>query len=77
MSSSTIRELVSVPSLRDHWVAIDPRGLKRPSDRVTPLSVSLKSGALVVDADQELDVLCERLRASKETSLTIVYASAG
>jgi hypothetical protein len=29
---------------------------------------------VVVDADRELDVLCARLRAAEETSLTIVFA---
>ena len=29
----------------------------------------------LVDADYELDVLCARLRASNETSLTIVHVS--
>lgn len=69
--SNPSRELAQVPYLRDHWVAIDPRGLR--NDRITPLSVQLKSGAIVVDADQELDVLCKRLKASHETSLTIVH----
>jgi hypothetical protein len=36
--------------------------------------VALQSGAVVVDADDELDVLCARLNAAKLTSLTIVYA---
>lgn len=65
------RELSQVPTLHGRWVAIDPRGL---SDRITPLKVSLKSGAVVVDADDELDVLCARLKAEGQTSLTIVYA---
>lgn len=65
------REISQVPTLRRQWVAIDPRGL---SDRITPLKVSLRSGAVVVDADAELDVLCARLKAEGETSLTIVYA---
>ncbi len=73
MSDNAIRELSQVPSLRDRWVAIDPRGKR--SDRITPLRVALKSGAVVVDADLELDVLCARLRASRETSLTIVHVS--
>lgn len=71
MSDNTIRELAKVPSLRDRWVAIDERGLR--SERDTPLRVALASGAVVVDADHELDVLCARLRASRETSLTIVH----
>ncbi len=69
--SNAQRDLSSVPSLRGQWVAIDPRG--RNDDRETPLRVALTSGAVVVDADGELDVLCARLKASKQTSLTIVY----
>jgi hypothetical protein len=38
--------------------------------------VALRSGAVVVDADDELDVLCARLKKAKQTSLTIVYARA-
>lgn len=60
-----------MPSLRERWVAVDPRGM---SDRATPLQLMLQSGAVVVDADPDLDVLCARLRARRETSLTIVYA---
>lgn len=70
MSDNPVHELSKVPSLRDRWVAIDPRGL---SDRVTPLRFSLRSGAVVVDADDELDVLCARLKAQGQTSLTILY----
>jgi hypothetical protein len=40
---------------------------------MTPLRVALQSGAVVVDADDELDVLCARLKAAKQTALTIVY----
>ena len=65
-------ELAKLPSLKDRWVAIDPRGTT--PDRDTPLSVALASGATVVDADDELDVLCARLNAAKRTSLTIVFA---
>jgi len=71
LSTPAIRELSQVPTLRHRWVAIDPRGL---SDRITPLKVSLRSGSVVVDADDELDVLCARLKADGQTSLTIVYA---
>jgi hypothetical protein len=67
-----IQELAKLPMLRNRWVAIDPRGARED----TPLLISLRSGAVVVDADDELDVLCARLRARKETSLTIVYARA-
>jgi hypothetical protein len=73
LSPTAIRELAEVPLLRDRWVAIDPRGAAR-SGRRTPLLVALRSGAVVIDADDELDVLCARLKAAKETSLTIVYA---
>jgi hypothetical protein len=72
LSPNAIAELVNVPSLRDRWVAIDPRGYS-PGDQ-TPLRVALQSGAVVVDADDELDVLCARLKAARRTSLTIVYA---
>ncbi len=65
-------ELARVPALRDRWVAIDPKGLR--NDRQTPMCLALRSGAVVVDADYELDVLCKRLAALRETSLTIVYA---
>ena len=40
----------------------------------TPLRVRLPNGAVVVDADEELDVLCRRLSAERRTKLTIVYA---
>ncbi len=72
MSPHAIAELAKVPSLKDRWVAIDPRGAA--PDRDTPLQVALASGAIVVDADDELDVLCARLNEAKLTSLTIVYA---
>ena len=74
MSTTSLRELSSLPSLRNHWVAVDPRGIGPQNDRHTPLRVSLRSGAIIVDADPDLDVLCARLRAAKETSLTIVFA---
>jgi hypothetical protein len=72
LSPRALAELANVPSLKDRWVAIDPRGLTR--DRDTPLQVALRSGAVVVDADDELDVLCARLNAARLTSLTIVFA---
>ena len=72
MSPHALAELAKVPSLKDRWVAIDPRGTA--PDRDTPLQVALASGAIVVDADDELDVLCARLKAEGQTSLTIVYA---
>jgi hypothetical protein len=72
LSPHALAELASVPSLKDRWVAIDPQGLR--ADRDTPLQVALRSGAVVVDADDELDVLCARLNAARMTSLTIVFA---
>ncbi len=72
MSPHALAELAKVPSLKDRWVAIDPRGAA--PDRDTPLQVALASGAIVVDADDELDVLCARLHEAKLTCLTIVYA---
>jgi len=62
----------SLPSLRDRWVAIDTAGCTR--GEVTPLRVQLDAGAVVVDADEELGVLCRRIKAERRTSLTIVYA---
>jgi hypothetical protein len=69
---ATIPELQAVPALRDHWVAIDTTGRIR-SDQ-TPLRVRLQNGAVVVDADAELDVLCRRLSEERRTSLTILFA---
>ncbi|HEX4460213.1 MAG TPA: hypothetical protein VIA18_19680 [Polyangia bacterium] len=71
MSTNAFAELANVPSLQDRWVAIDPRG--SAPDKDTPLRVALTSGAVVVDADDELDVLCARLKEARRTSLTIVY----
>ena len=78
--SNPQRELSSVPSLQGLWVAIAPAAATssrtaagQSNDRETPLRVALQSGAVVVDADDQLDVLCARLKASKQTSLTIVY----
>lgn len=72
MSPDAISELAAVPSLRDRWVALDTGGA--PADALPPLGVALRSGAVVVDADDELDVLCARLHAAKLTSLTILFA---
>jgi hypothetical protein len=58
--------------LRDRWVAIDTTGRVR-SDQ-TPLRLRLKNGAVVVDADEELDVLCRRLSEERRTALTILFA---
>ncbi len=73
MGTPALLELAKVPSLENRWVAIDPGG--SVPDRETPLKVALRSGAVVVDADPELDVLCARLKQRKLTSLTIVYNS--
>jgi hypothetical protein len=72
LSTPALAELAALPSLENRWVAIDPAGSL--PDRETPLKVALRSGAVVVDADPELDVLCARLKKRKLTSLTIVYA---
>lgn len=51
--------------LRDRWVAIDPAGGSGLA--------ALRSGAVVVDFDAELDELCRRVSAAHRTALTIVY----
>jgi len=71
-SVSPLAELSCLPSLRDQWVAIDPAGITRTSE--TPLRLPLRSGAVVIDADEDLDVLCRRLSAERRTSLTILFA---
>jgi hypothetical protein len=58
--------------LKDHWVAVDTAGRTRAHE--TPLRVALASGAVVVDADADLDVLCRRIKADRRTSLTILFA---
>jgi hypothetical protein len=66
MSQSELQEISqSDPDLRDHWLAIDPRGGQG--------LVALRSGAVIVDCDRELDALCQRLVDEEKTSLTIVY----
>jgi hypothetical protein len=65
-------ELAADPALKNRWVAIDPNGVA--SDDLTPIKVALRSGAVVVDADDELGELCRRLSADNRTSLTIVFA---
>ena len=67
-------ELSSVPALRGNWVAIDtqPRSVPRLPD---PLRVPLRSGAVIIDADEDLDQLCRRIKAERRTALTIVYAA--
>jgi hypothetical protein len=79
-SQSPTAELADVPQLSGRWVALAPAGRSarpaapgaNPNRLRFPLQ--LRSGAVVVDADRELDVLCARLRAAEETSLTIVFA---
>ena len=58
-------ELHHHAELRDRWIAIDPRGGEGIA--------ALRSGAVVVDCDEELDVLCNRLDDARMTSLTILY----
>jgi hypothetical protein len=58
-------ELRNLTQLRDRWIAIDPRGGKG--------IVALRSGGVVVDADDHLDTLCRRLADGNKTSLTILY----
>jgi len=65
MSYPELRQLQNVAQLRDRWVAIDPRGGHGIA--------ALKSGAVVVDCDDELDALCRRLADAQKTSLTILY----
>lgn len=92
MSPKAVREITQqVPTLRDHWVAVDTtphaqqsanakakadaaRG-KADSKSSAPVAelIALESGAVVVDADEELDALCSRLSDAGKTSLTIVY----
>jgi hypothetical protein len=81
-AASQLPELSDVPQLSGRWVALAPAGsgirpvagapAAKPNRLRFPLQ--LRSGAVVVDADRELDVLCARLRAAEETSLTIVFA---
>jgi hypothetical protein len=67
---STAFYLSLVPTLRGNWVALDPA--PRANDETL---CTLRSGAAVVDADENLDVLCRRIKAARKTSLTIVFAS--
>ena len=68
-----LSEVCANVELRDQWVAID---MNASFGRVfdAPLSIKLSTGAVVVDADADLDVLCQRLTAERRTSLTIVFA---
>ncbi len=71
MSQKAVREITQkLPTLRDHWVAVD----STPSEAARPQLAALESGAIVVDADEELDALCARIAATGQTSLTILYA---
>ncbi|MSP61120.1 MAG: hypothetical protein EXR72_12400 [Myxococcales bacterium] len=62
---------MSFPELNHHtellgrWIAIDPRGGQGIA--------ALRSGAVVVDCDVELDALCNRLDDARMTSLTILF----
>jgi hypothetical protein len=58
-------ELTELPELRDYWIAIDPCG----GDGIA----ALRSGAVVVDFDAEIDELCRRIAEANRSSLTIVY----
>ena len=78
-----------VPTLREHWVAVDTTphtqqarqaAKSKPTTQHDQKSnapvaelIALESGAVVVDADEELDALCSRLSDAGKTSLTIVY----
>ena len=58
-------DLAHLTHLHDQWIAIDPRGGEGIA--------ALRSGAVVVDADGELDALCRRLADAGKTSLTILF----
>lgn len=66
----TALDLSLVPTLRGNWLALDPAPLRHDETLCT-----LRSGAAVIDADADLDVLCRRIKAAGKTSLTIVFAS--
>ena len=61
----SISDLRPFPELHDRWVAIDPRGGRG--------LLALRTGAVVVDLDPDLDALCLRVSASRRSSLTILY----
>lgn len=63
-------ELAEITELRDRWVAIAPTGTRKTG------ITALRTGEVVVDYDDELDVLCARIADTHQTSLTIVYAGA-
>ena len=70
MSPKAVREITQqVPTLREHWVAVDAT----PGAPSLPQIAALDSGAVVVDADPELDALCSRLSEAGKSSLTILY----
>jgi hypothetical protein len=62
-----IAELQSFKYLRDHWVAIDPRGGKG-------LAV-LRNGCVVVDFDADVGDLCARLESKGLSSLEICFCA--
>lgn len=62
-----IAELQNVQHLRDHWVAIDPRGGEG-------LAV-LRNGCVVVDFDADVGDLCARLETKGLSSLEIRYCA--
>ncbi len=67
-----ISELAGVPLLRDRWVAVAQEFSQRTYAR--PIA-ALRSGALVVDVDDDIDRLCARLQRGGRTALTIVFAA--
>lgn len=77
-SAAPSTDFSDIPQLSGRWVALAPAGRRPASPPTAParlrFPLQLRSGAVVVDADRELDVLCARLRAAEETSLTIVFA---
>lgn len=76
-SAAASTDFSDVPQLSGRWVALAPAGRRPAAPPTAPrlrFPLQLRSGAVVVDADRELDVLCARLRAAEETSLTIVFA---
>ena len=66
-------ELLAHEDLHDHWVAIDPAGGPAGRPRGGIGGPALRSGAVVVDHDAEIDALCARISAAQKTSLHIVY----
>ncbi len=56
---------LAVSALAGHWVAVNGSG-----DRSSG-GIPLPSGAVVVDHDTELDLLCQRVAAAGQSGLTI------